>query len=267
MSKKQTPTFKFGKVKGSVVVSNNQSGGITQSSNSNNHEKFKFWPWIGGLVGFLASVVGILTWLDILPPKHDTTTKSKINPDSINGNYIPQKKIVQPQKYKIMFGKKNDNLERGNKYEIGDVSGDVIISNNQTGGITAHTVVIPEDKEIALKDNISVELTNQDGRTAIKISPKHGSWINPFFALPIGEIITKNILFEGPSNVFTDSVTGTIDFSFNDGYPTQKFDYRKWVTPNINSKSPIYLIYDTLPSAVVCGEWADADKQYTIRLK
>ena len=267
MTKKQTPRIKFGNIKGNVVVSNNQSGGVTtHGSNPNNDDKFKYLKWIGGIIAFIASVVGIFTWFNIFPP-HKNLNQSPMARQT-NALTMPDtnksKTVNQPVKKKAMFGKKDNEQP---KYQIGDVSGDVVISTNQTGGITAHTVVVPEDKEIPLKDNIQMELTTYQGAPAIKISPKQGMWENSFFAVPNGEMASKNIRFHASSLVMTDYVDGTIDYSFADGNHPQTFQYQKWVSPKTNAKNPFYLTYDGLPTAIVCGEWGDSNKQYTIRSK
>ena len=260
------PNFKFGNVKGNVVISNNQSGGITTNgSNQNNDDKYKYLKWIGGFIAFCASVVGILTWFNIVPPGFITAPENRSQ--KIDTLHNPDlKKQNKLEKSKTMFNKK-ENSKKESTYQIGDVSGDLVISNNQTGGITAHTVVVNDGQDIPLKDNVQVELVTYQGRPAIKISCRQGTWENSFFAIPVGEIPLKKIKFHASSQVLTDVVEGTIDFSFNDGYATQTFDYKKWVSPKTNPKNPFYVSYDALPTSIVCGEWGNSDKQFTIRLK
>lgn len=263
MSKKRIPNFKIGNIKGDVVISNNQSGGLTSTASSQNgKDNFKFFKWFGGIVAFLASFVGILTWLNILPPNSKSDNKSN-KADSLTIIGI-NKENNNRQKDKMIF-KKKDNSSKEKKYEIGNVQGDLIISNNQTGGITAHTVVVPAELEIPLKDNFLVEQTTYNGVSAIKISPKQGTWRNSFFAIPKGEMTSKKIKFHGASLVLSDYVDGTIDFSFDDGNAKQTFEFQKWISPQTNAKCAFYLTYEMLPTAIVFGEWEDYSKIYTIR--
>ena len=88
-----------------MVVSNNQSGGVT--SKVNHHTSFinEHKKTLAGAVALIASCVGVLDYFNINPFK------------------------------KMAEGNQNP-------INIQDISGDVTVSNNQSGGVTAHTVNI-----------------------------------------------------------------------------------------------------------------------------
>ena len=66
-----------------------------------------------------------------------------------------------------------------------------VTSTNQQGGITAHTVVIPEDKTVDLKDNYLVTEyqlgATWGNRKGLQLKPKQGVWNVPFIAIPLTE--------------------------------------------------------------------------------
>lgn len=96
-------TLKIKNIKGDVIVSNNQSGGVTGKNLINNHFKtYGKFVSVVGIIALFANGAGILDYMNINPFK--TTNERKIN--------------------------------------IQNISGNVVVSENQTGGITAHTVNI-----------------------------------------------------------------------------------------------------------------------------
>lgn len=96
------------KTRGNVIISNNQSGGITTSTNTLGFLEKNRKPivTIAILVTLLAELTAILNYMNIKPFNNDKDKQETIN--------------------------------------IKDVSGDTVFSINQTGGITAHTIINEE---------------------------------------------------------------------------------------------------------------------------
>jgi len=109
MSENRKSKIKIGDVKGDVTVSQNQSGGTTAHTVANKLEKKSFVKWMMIVIGIAASLVTILAYIGIKP---NQGVKMETDDD---------KSIV-----------------------VGDMQGNVVISQNQTGGITAHSVTINE---------------------------------------------------------------------------------------------------------------------------
>lgn len=158
--------IKIGMIKGDVVISKNQSGGTTaQNVNATSPHKKVFWKTIWIIVGGLASIVTIFAYLDINPfnkkqnkqPVQNATTK-----------IIPP---VEQKKFESKKISKNMNDKNGTPIKIGNVAGDVIISQNQTGGITAHTVYIskPLPREINDEDKKALGVLNKEYLISITV--------------------------------------------------------------------------------------------------
>jgi len=103
MTKKKSK-IRIGNVKGDVTISQDQSGGTTahetRTANDKKPSKSK-WSIIT-VISIVSLILAILTYLGVKPSKE---------------NKIPK--------------------EEEEKISIGDVNGDVVISQNQSGGITA----------------------------------------------------------------------------------------------------------------------------------
>ncbi len=113
MTEEGKSSIKIDDVKGDVTVSQDQSGGTTahtsNSSLGNASAKKSRFKRIVIIVGLAASVVTVLAYFGIKPNL------------GVNMANDDDKSIV-----------------------VGDVQGNVVISQNQTGGITAHSVTINE---------------------------------------------------------------------------------------------------------------------------
>lgn len=160
--------IKIGMVKGDVVISKNQSGGTTaQNVNATSPHKKMFWKIFWTTVGGLASIVTIFAYLDFYPfnKKQDKqpvqNVITKITPP------VEQKKIES----KKISKKMNMNDKNETPIKIGNVAGDVIISQNQTGGITAHTVYInkPLPREINDEDKKALGVLNKEYLISITV--------------------------------------------------------------------------------------------------
>jgi hypothetical protein len=66
----------------------------------------------------------------------------------------------------------NEQKKSGEKpISVGDVSGDVVISQNQSGGITAHTVNLNKEKELNEADKIALLQFIKDLKTKLNFNP------------------------------------------------------------------------------------------------
>ena len=164
---KKNSNIKIRNVKGNVIISQGQQGEVT-SHNYNPEEKEK--SWIKSffqnkyvlLIGLIASVLGILGYFGYQPEQ-----KKDIDPNtntqrikSVDTIYIKS----DSSKLKTtanMKKNKDENKEKENPIFIKNVKGDIVISQNQTGGITAHTInykTPPRQINQTAADELIVEL-------------------------------------------------------------------------------------------------------------
>ncbi|OMP75570.1 hypothetical protein [[Flexibacter] sp. ATCC 35208] len=177
--------IKIGSVKGDVVVSTDQSGGVTaHTSNSAPPVPPKtFWTWFVVIVTVLASIVTILAYFNIYPfsktqgkqPLPDTVTKVTPKIEQEKPNISKQPKTM------------NESHKKETPINIGTVTGDVTISQNQTGGITAHTVYVnkPLPRELNDDDQRVLKSLNKEYLISVTVimgneSQKYGTQIIDF---------------------------------------------------------------------------------------
>lgn len=162
MTKKKNSQINIGNVSGDVVFSQNQKGGTTEHEISKNKEQRKksfFNNKYVLAIGLIAAILGILGYFGLQP--------SKTNNDNLPNEVTQQRKIQNPviidtitkeislptkdtiRKKNMSMGKKKKENKEEKPISIGDVSGDVVLSQNQTGGITAHTVNVNNDRNIS----------------------------------------------------------------------------------------------------------------------
>lgn len=175
--------IKFGKVKGDVVINRGQSGGITSHTTNPLPQtpKKTFWKTFWIFVGGLASIVTIFAYLNIYPfPKPQDKLRVPIT-----------KVTLKTEKEKPKIKKQSQNMSENHKKEtpiqIGDVTGDVIISQNQKGGITAHTVYVnkPMPRELNNDDQKELKSLNKEYLISITVimgkeSQEYGNQIITF---------------------------------------------------------------------------------------
>lgn len=133
-----------------------------------------------------------------------------------------------------------------------------VTSYNQQGGITTGILIVPEDKEIPLNDNYVIQNVVLNGKPAIKVHPKQGTWINPYIGYPLNEDSTvkgevTNLMGFQMSGIGTYGVTG-LDVIFK----VEDIQFNS--TPN----AAIYLFYKELPSIIIFGDKANNEKRYKV---
>jgi len=258
---KNTPKIKFGKIVGNVVVSNNQSGGITAHNTNSSADKSKsFLQKFGWWIGLFASIVTILAYFQWTP---FSKTANSTLPDSLNRkpSHIPlNKKATYLNTPKTMFSKKPQHKNSDEKITFGNISGDVIISNNQTGGITAGHLhlTIPEDKDIDIEDNIVSTIISSN---TIEFKPKQGTWKIPFIEILVDEKdeidgVWLSNLFGGMTQTSFSYWNRTIDNKI------QRFQRFVIAGPPASPTVPYYFKFKKQPSIMFVGDASDASKEF-----
>ena len=157
MKKQKDSKINIGNIAGDVVISQNQKDGTTThdiSMNIKEQKKSFFNNKYVLAIGLIAAILGILGYFGLQP--------SNTNSDIIPKKVIQQKNIPSLTTIdtitkgtsefqndtiiKINTAMKKRKIENENEkpISIGNVSGDVVISQNQTGGITAHSINVNE---------------------------------------------------------------------------------------------------------------------------
>lgn len=133
MNKKEKAAIKINEVKGNVVISKDQRGGITTHEGSADKQskdrKKSFWERSYFVAATVLAVLGILSYFGI--------------------NFLWE-------------GKMRENKKNVEPISINKVNGDVVISQNQSGGQTAHTIINnvekPKRSIKSFEDSIITEL-------------------------------------------------------------------------------------------------------------
>ena len=123
MTKKKSK-IRIGNVKRDVIISQDQSGGTTahETRTATDKKPSKSKLSIITVIFVVSSIVAILTYFGVKP---------------IEDNKMPK--------------------DEEEKISIGDVNGDVVISQNQSGGITAHSVNFNQQRAISPQAQIRKE--------------------------------------------------------------------------------------------------------------
>lgn len=143
-----------------------------------------------------------------------------------------------------------------------------VISNNQQGGITAHTVIIPEDKEVELKDNFDYSINEEGLGFMISFWPKQGQWNGTFFAVPKSEFEKVVPEFRvGNSMGIRDAFDGNINIEFNkENGPVSCYQTGS-MSEEISRNRPGKVFCISLPVEFAFGEYSNLKKAYPISLR
>lgn len=165
MTKESDKKIEIGKVEGDVIISQNQTGGVTSHS-FNNTKRKRNWT-IASIIFLLAAIVTILTWIGVTPKLNSDI----IVPKSNNTHPIidtSKKTNMINNKIRIRQENKMDRKKIENPINIEKVGGDVVISQNQSGGQVAHTInnYGPTKRTITseIKAKMLVELKKYSGQ-------------------------------------------------------------------------------------------------------
>jgi hypothetical protein len=180
MNEKQNPKINIGNVSGNVVISQNQGGGITSHSSStvkdNPRKKTFFRNKYVLMIGFIASILAILGYFGFQPSKpsnadlHNDYKIPKDNNILVVDTLQQQDTVLNKDtiiKKKSVMKRKENKSEKEKPISIGDVSGDVVISQNQTGGITAHSVSVNEVESPEWAIGKSEKISESEWRTVL----------------------------------------------------------------------------------------------------
>lgn len=156
MTKKESK-INIGDVKRDVVTSQDQSGGTTAHeviiTNVGKNSKPK-WPII---ISVVMLIITVLTYFGIKPSKE---------------NKMPK--------------------DEEDKITVGDVSGDVVISQNQTGGITAHSVNVgQQSRKVNAKLIIQLQQMLPDKTKTVTVTAVMGDGEAFNFATQIKDVLVE----------------------------------------------------------------------------
>lgn len=175
MNKKQNPKINIGHISGDVVISQNQKGGVTSHNSSTKEVNPKKRTFFNNkyvrIIGFTAAILGILAYFGFQPSKPNGYELQNLKNISLDSNITTV--FETTQKKDTIFNKKvkmknpENKKESDNPISIGDVSGDVVISQNQTGGITAHSVNINEIQSPEWSIGKSEKISDSEWRTIL----------------------------------------------------------------------------------------------------
>jgi hypothetical protein len=169
------------------------------------------------------------------------------NQTNIYGDTSRSKKNNKPKKESVIF-----KDER-------------VISYNQQGGITAHTVIVPEDKEVSLADNREVDIRNEGSKIVFSVKPQQGQWDSVFIAYPSKEDSIVNAKFSNTLNkVLVGFASGTVDYNFNDGNGNVTFKLFICSGQPATKKMGYKIACDKLPSKIVFGDYGKQDKTFAV---
>ncbi len=142
MAKKKSK-IRIGNVKGDVIISQDQSGGTTahETRTATGKTPSKFKLSIITVIFVVASIVTVLTYFGVKPIKE---------------NKMPK--------------------DEENKISIGDVNGDVVISQDQSGGITAHTVNVNQQRAISSQAQTRKEKRGDNFVLQVILEQTSGMW-------------------------------------------------------------------------------------------
>lgn len=150
----------IGTVHGGVTISHNQTGGITAGQHTagpagHSEGPSGLTPLQKGaaIATIVAAILALLTWLgytlnqapapSLAPSRSITIPAEPKVPAEPKTQEPPIQRSEEKQKAKLPAPRKEGKpVNSDQKISIGQVTGDVVISNNQSGGITAKSVTI-----------------------------------------------------------------------------------------------------------------------------
>lgn len=139
-----------------------------------------------------------------------------------------------------------------------------INSYNQSGGITAGVIVVPQDQEIPLKDNFVIMLIPGGKRKTYEMKPRQGYWFTPFIAYPEAEELTVKGSIGNRTGAFMGS-SGT-DTAFVDGKKVP-VKFMTMSQSTISSDNGYYFHCDQEPSVLLFGDFDIKQKQFLVKKK
>ncbi len=152
MTKKKS-NIRIGNVKRDVIISQDQSGGTTahETGTATDKKTSKSKRRIVEGIVVTAAILAILAYFGIKPSKE---------------NKMPK--------------------DEEEKISIGDVNGDVVISQDQSGGITAHTVNVNQQRAISPQAKVKKEKRGDSFILQLILNQTSGVWdSSTFFKLQV----------------------------------------------------------------------------------
>jgi hypothetical protein len=175
----------IGKVEGDVTISQGQTGGITANvvgTAGGNGRPFKL-SRIAAFATIASAIIAFLTWLNVSP------VRDKVAPVLPTLHPVAQK---TDKESKAQEGRRM--AEDDKNISIGEAKGDVAISINQSGGITANKVTIADPPRLLTQSQreVIIQTLRQFPGQTISVHQLGDGEAGPY-----GQQITKAILDAG----------------------------------------------------------------------
>lgn len=135
----------------------------------------------------------------------------------------------------------------------------------------AQTVVVPEDKEIPLENNFSIEKETDTNFTNLyknkivyEIRPKQGIWYSPYIGVPLDEdsLVKPNMAPKVFGSYMSMGGDGILELTIRGKLIKFKMYYNSYQQP-IRPDRGFLFVCDRLPSILFFGE-QNSRKQYYI---
>jgi hypothetical protein len=160
--KKKNSDISIKKITGNVIISQGQKGGVTADeinlSEKKTEKKSFFQNKYVQLIGLISAILGTLSYFGFQPdPKNNIENQNTIKEMSIQDTIKTLKENLKRKNEKAPTIKNEYNIsEKENPISVENITGDVVISQNQSGGQTAKTIInqIPEKRNILKKEDI-----------------------------------------------------------------------------------------------------------------
>lgn len=215
-----------------------------------------------GVFGYLSYHYGIKK--EKLEKKEVSTSINTIQQNQINNEY----KVLKVTNFANNKNQITNKIDNSKSFKTTIQLNQSVKNINQSGGITAHTVIVPEDNVVYIKDNYSIKEYQLDPgrwseRKGYLIKTKQGNWAEPFVAyLNIETDKVKG----GISTVdgWCQNSSGTVEM-INANNETKMFYYEKFNGISVNRDLGMLFTFYEKPSFIVFGDFRNKEKWYTFK--
>ncbi len=160
--KKKKSDISINKITGNVIISQGQQGGITAHEinpiEKKAAKKSFFQNKYIQFIGLVSAVLGTLSYFGLQPEtKNINANQNTIKEMSIKDTLKTLKgNFKRKTGIKSNMNQNGKNTEKVNPISVQNITGDVVISQNQSGGQTAKTIInqVPEKRNILGKEDI-----------------------------------------------------------------------------------------------------------------
>lgn len=149
-----------------------------------------------------------------------------------------------------------------------------VTNNGINNGLMAGVIVVPEDKEIPLSQNFSIDLFTDPnfqnvnkGKIMYEIKPRQGVWYKPFMGYPLEEdsLVKGKMTPKAFAYMMAGSGESVVDLTIAGKTSKYKIHFGSSSEP-ANPLNGYLFICDQIPSIIVFGESSDNRKYYYQKL-